>query len=263
MKLGLLIVPAIAAALNAQEPGGLGGPGGGFSFIRMHPVLSALDSNEDGIISAKELKNAPKVLAKLDKDKDGQLTREELRPAFGGGRGFGGPGGPGGEGRRGGPGGREGGAGGPQAGGADEMVKTIMAFDKNGDGKISKDELPERMQGMFDRADADKDGFLSKDEITKMAAARMLSGPQGDPEGGREGRGPGGPGGPGGRPDIVFAALDTNNDGVISADEIKASAESLAKLDKNGDGKITEDEVRPRMPMGRGGPRGEGPSQDR
>lgn len=243
MKLKLLIVPAVATALTAQ------GPGGGFSFIRMHPVLSALDSDEDGTISAKELKNAPTVLAKLDKDKDGQLTREELRPAFGGGRGFGGPGGPRGE----------GGPGGPPAGGAAEMVKTIMAFDKNGDGKISKEELPERMQGMFDRADTDKDGFLSKDEITKLAGARAGTGPQGGPE--REGRGPGGR--PGGRPDAVFAALDTNNDGVISADEIKASVISLAKLDKNGDGKITEDEVRPQMPMGRGGPRGEGRPQER
>ncbi len=257
MKLKLLIVPAVATALTAQ------GPGGGFSFIRMHPVLSALDSDEDGTVSAKELKNAPKVLAKLDKDKDGQLTREELRPAFGGGRGPGGPrgeGGPGGEGRRGGPGGRDNGPGGPQGGGPDEMVKTIMAFDKNGDGKISKEELPERMQGMFDRADTDKDGFLSKDEITKLAAARAGNGPQGGPDGEREGRGPGGPGG---RPDAVFAALDTNNDGVISADEIKASVVSLAKLDKNGDGKITEDEVRPQMPMGRGGPRGEGRPQER
>ena len=51
----------------------------------------------------------------------------------------------------------------------------------------------------------------------------------------------------------LFAALDTNGDGVIDAQEIANAAASLRKLDRNGDGKLTEDEVRPAM-----GGRGEG-----
>ena len=57
----------------------------------------------------------------------------------------------------------------------------LMANDKNKDGKLSKAELPERMQGMFSKADSNKDGSLSKDELTKFIASS----------------GPGGPGGPG------------------------------------------------------------------
>ncbi len=69
-----------------------------------------------------------------------------------------------------------------------------------------------------------------------------------------EGRGPGGhrpgPHGPGGRhgPPPVIAALDTNRDGVISADEIANASASLLTLDKNGDGTLTIAELRPPRP---------------
>ena len=241
MKQTLLVISiAAAASLHGQERGPR--PGGEGRF--MNPIVTALDADRDGTISAAEIKNAPNALAVLDKDKDGKITREEVRPNFG-------PGGPGE--RR--PEGREG--GGPQGGNAAaEMVKTLMAFDKNGDGKLSKEELPERMQGMFARGDANKDGFLSKEEIQKLAAASTGAG-AGQPE---ERRGPGGPQGM--RPDPVFAALDTDSDGVISAAEIKASATSLLKLDRNGDGQITQDELRPNM--GPGGMRGnQGPPNER
>ena len=56
----------------------------------------------------------------------------------------------------------------------------------------------------------------------------------------------------------ILAALDTNKDGVIDADEIAKSAESLKTLDKNGDGKLTEDELHPPRPEGQGGPGGKG-----
>lgn len=215
--------------------------------MRFSPLLSALDTNHDGIISGKEMDNAPAALRTLDKNNDGQLTPDEYRPNFGGrGRGEGGGRG---EGR--GEGGPEREATGPSA---RELQDTLMAFDKNKDGKLSKDELPERMQGMFDRGDVNHDGFLTTDEIAKLAAAQ--SAPAGAPrgegrgdgngEGRGEGRGFGGPGGRGpGRGDPVVAALDTDHDGIISAAEINDSPKTLRTLDTNHDGQITEDEIRP------------------
>ena len=78
--------------------------------------------------------------------------------------------------------------------------------------------------------------------------------PEGGPEGQRR------PEGQANRPMIspLFAALDTNNDGVIDATEIAQAAEHLKKLDKNGDGKITQDEIGNRMGRGPGGPGGPG-----
>jgi Ca2+-binding EF-hand superfamily protein len=49
-------------------------------FMRLHPVLAALDSNHDGEISANEILNAPAALLTLDKNRDGQLTEDELLP---------------------------------------------------------------------------------------------------------------------------------------------------------------------------------------
>lgn len=47
--------------------------------------------------------------------------------------------------------------------------------------------------------------------------------------------------------DPLLNALDTNHDGVIEAEEIRAASASLLTLDKNGDGEITADEMRMRQ----------------
>ena len=47
----------------------------------------------------------------------------------------------------------------------------LMGFDENKDGKISKAELPERMQPLMVRIDRDNDGFLSKEELESMGGA--------------------------------------------------------------------------------------------
>ncbi len=131
--------------------------------MRMIPVLAALDADHDGTISAKEIENAAVALRTLDKNGDGDLTAEEMRPSFGpGGRGPGGPGGP--EGRN------AGGPGGPGGFNPQAMIDRLMQNDKNGDGKLSKDELPDRMARMLTVADTDKDGALSKQEITAAMA---------------------------------------------------------------------------------------------
>jgi hypothetical protein len=49
-------------------------------FMRFHPVLAALDADQNGEISASEVKRAPAALATLDKNGDGRLTEDELLP---------------------------------------------------------------------------------------------------------------------------------------------------------------------------------------
>jgi hypothetical protein len=51
-------------------------------------------------------------------------------------------------------------------------------------------------------------------------------------------------------PNPILKALDTNGDGVISADEITNASTALKQLDANGDGQLTQDELRPPCPMG-------------
>ncbi len=43
-------------------------------------------------------------------------------------------------------------------------------WDRDGDGKLARDELPSRLRGNFDRADADGDGFISRDEDARFRA---------------------------------------------------------------------------------------------
>ncbi len=231
-----LAVAGVTAGFAQQGPGGPGG----MSFVKMSPILNGLDTNQDGIVSAAELADAPAQLKKLDKNGDGKLSRDEA------GLQMVAPGGRGGEGGRG--GGDEPPAPAPSAA---ELTETLMAFDRNHNGQLEKSEVPERMQGMFDRGDTNDDGILTHDEIASLAEANRQ-------QGGNGGRGAGrGPGGPGGF-DLAFTALDTNKDGEISTSEIAGSVATLKTLDKNGDGQITADEAAPTF-GGRGfGGRGPG-----
>ncbi|MFN7892618.1 MAG: EF-hand domain-containing protein, partial [Pirellula sp.] len=102
-------------------------------------------------------------------------TTVMAQPPRGGGRG------PGGEGA---------------GGGVEESVSRMMSFDKNKDGKLSVEELGDtRLKSLMERADTDKDGFITKDELTQMLTKEAQSNPEGGRGGGRSpgGRGPGGP----------------------------------------------------------------------
>jgi Ca2+-binding EF-hand superfamily protein len=244
----ILVIAVTAIGALAQDAAG--GPGGGMSFIRMSPILNAVDVNQDGVLSAAEIAGASAQIRKLDKNGDGKLTRDEAGLQMGGrggGRGRG-------EGR-----GEEGGGDEPPAPAptAAELTATLMMFDANHNGQLEKSEVPERMQGMFERGDTNHDGVLTQDEIVKLAEANRQANSGG--RGGGEGRGGEGRGRGGNQFDLAFTALDTDHNGEISADEINNAAASLKTLDKNGDGQITEDEVTPNM-GGRGG-RGPGGNQ--
>lgn len=75
----------------------------------------------------------------------------------------------------------------------DRAQELIAQLDGNGDGKLAKEELPERFQLMFGFMDANRDGFIDADEALTFVKAR---GGRGGPGGGRNRgdrqRGPGG-----------------------------------------------------------------------
>ncbi len=200
-------------------------------------IAGALDTNHDDVISGTEISAASAALKALDANHDGRLAAEELRPGFG-------------------PGGRRGrgdegeGRGGPPAASADDLADTLMAFDRNGDGRLERAEVPERFQGLYDRADGNKDGVLTRDELKQSATATIQNdegrGRRGGREGGGFGRGRGGA-----MADPLMRVLDTDRDGVLSDAELAKSPEALKTLDANHDGKLSVDEFRPQPTGGR------------
>jgi CubicO group peptidase (beta-lactamase class C family) len=49
----------------------------------------------------------------------------------------------------------------------------LKRFDKNGDGKLQKDEVPEALLKLFERIDANKDGFVTPEEAAKLKLPGM------------------------------------------------------------------------------------------
>lgn len=140
-----------------------------------------------------------------------------------------------------------------------------MAFDKDGDGKLTRSEVTdERLRRLFDRADADKDGSVTKAELTALAAKEKASF-RGGPGGfGPPGGGPGGPGGPVMAPPrpgeilppFLQRALDLTPEQKVQLDELQKDVDArLAKILTDAQ-KKTLDQMRRRGP---GGPGGFGP----
>ena len=104
----------------------------------------------------------------------------------------GGPGSPGegqrGEGQRGGgplAGGSGPGGGGSGRRGGGDPSQFFASLDKDGDGKLTEEEMPERMRERFALMDANKDKSIDKDEFIKgMEAFRAAGGGRGEGRGG-------------------------------------------------------------------------------
>jgi Ca2+-binding EF-hand superfamily protein len=245
----------------AGQPAGGRDSGGRSNRGQFDPgaIFDRMDTNKDGKLEKSELPEQARdrmgrLFDQLGKD---TVTKEEYTKALSqmmrNGR-------PGGEGQPGAQGGRPGG----------DFFKQL---DKNKDGKISKDEIPEqmreRMAGLFERIGKDE---ISLEELAKMRQQREGSRPEGEkPEGERregarpdgergerkrsggdspepemrrrgdgnpadrpEGGRPGmGPGGP-----AFMRVLDENRDGRISKAEALNVAKLFVELDKNNDGEL-------------------------
>jgi Spy/CpxP family protein refolding chaperone len=148
------------------------------------------------------------------------------------------------------------------------FVDALMAFDKNKNGKLEKSELIDpRLRQMFDRADTNKDGVVTKEELAALAE-RMR-----EENGRRAGFGPpGGAGGPPGGPPGQFGprGFGPPAPGQIVPpflqERLKLTAEQkkqLEALQKEIDSKLdkilTEEQRKQLKEMRRGfGPRGPG-----
>ena len=219
---------ALAAALGLhgcaaadQAPGGgpPGATGVGDGALRRLPAFRALDTDEDGAISAGEIDAAAESLASLDADGDGRLSAAELRPP-----------------RRGGP------IGGP-ARTPQEATAAFMAMDADGDGALAGAELSSQFQSLVSRADADGDGSATEAEILALMTSEAER--PGDPDR----RGAAGPPGTGDRPTQpalpLMAALDADGDGAVSGAELASAPRALRALDGDGDDRLTPDELGP------------------
>jgi hypothetical protein len=140
----------------------------------------------------------------------------------------GGPGGPPGHGRR--------------FGGPPPAEPLMVALDTNRDDELDATEIA-NASAALKTLDKDGDGKLSADELMPPS-----------PGGTNQFRGTPPPGAKRPAPPLV-AALDTNGDGELDATEIANAGAALLQLDVNGDGKLSKDELRPK---GHGGPGGAG-----
>jgi Ca2+-binding EF-hand superfamily protein len=164
-----------------------------------------LDANNDTVLEADEVpesgRKAFEALLKLgDADKDGKLQASEMRALTAKAM-----------------------SASPGAG------QRFRAADKDGDGKLSRDEFPGR-PGAFDRLDADKDGFLTREEVAtffrKVAGQPKAKGAARSPE-------------------ERFKALDKDGDGKLSRDEFPGRPAGFDRLDADKDGFLSRAEVLP------------------
>ena len=196
-------------------------------FMRAMPVLAALDANKDGVISKAEIDNATGALRSLDANKDGELTEEEMRPDFAGMRGRSGRpselSGRGGFGRP--PEGNRGGFGSGvergSAGGDNPMIDRLMQMDENGDGKLSSNEVSERLSPLFDRADQNKDGFATRDELGVIASGASRDAGTGRPVTGNPN------------------AVQPRSDSELANIYLKQAQVVHSRYDKDSDGQLT------------------------
>ena len=143
----LEVDPDAGRVFGAGRPGlgggRFGGPGGRGPGAMVDRMMS-WDANEDGIITRDE---APERMRdrfdSIDANGDGMLETEELENMLPPGRGA------------------------PGGGGLDPAER-LRQFDADGDGRITRDELPDRMERMVDHFDTNGDDVIDAAELEAM-----------------------------------------------------------------------------------------------
>lgn len=185
ITLTVLALSFVAFPVLAEEEAG--GPGKGAG-------LRDLDKNGDRVITEEEAGAAWARIGQLDKDGDGKVTGQEMMAGAKGkgmqgkGKGKGNPG---------------------------EFIKRM---DKNEDGNLSKDEVPEQLWARISQLDKDGDSSISREELAAGAKGRM-----------EQGRG--------------FEMADKNGDGKLTQDEAPKFWDRISRADLDKDGAVSMEEM--------------------
>ena len=201
---------------------GPGGPGGR-PMITFKQMLERLDKNKDGKLQKDEIpEDGParflrEMMERQNKDSITAEDFEQFQQRMAGGV-----------------------AGGRPGMGAFAPGEFFKRFDKNNDGKLQKDELPdglrERLSRVFEK--------LGRNELSQEEFGRSMA-ELGPPAGGAPGTG-----GPGGRmnesPEERFKRMDANGDGKVTLEEIPAENRDRVKpmFDRLKKDVLTLDDVR-------------------
>jgi len=249
------------AALADDQPAGESGADGAALFTK-------LDTNQDGKLTASEVPEAHKRLFErlvrlADADGDGSLVLAEFTAGLK-------------------PGDRSDDETPPSRPRRDDrpnqgkpkpdLQSMVKRLDRNGDGRVTPDEVPEKRKEQFQRLlarlDRNGDKELAMDELERLpgtpaepgAAEKPAATPTDSP---KKEKGKGKPG-QNGNPQRFFSRFDKNGDGKLTADEAPAERpqffeQLVARGDKDGDQAVSLAEFvavgRERMKKG-GAPQG-------
>jgi Ca2+-binding EF-hand superfamily protein len=148
---------------NAHGPGQVPEPGAAAAGAgAADPLFALLDTDGDGVISAKELHKAVAVLKELDANHDGSITWEEVVAGSGVAHQL----------QMGQSDAGIGTTGGGFSGKQSQAVERFMQYDKNHDGKLTPDELPPQALALLRDADLNKDGAIDAREL-QIAVEKM------------------------------------------------------------------------------------------
>ncbi|WP_395716130.1 redoxin family protein [Prosthecobacter sp.] len=135
-KLGFIFLGGVALAVSAI------GLRAQSQLAEFDSRFKAFDKNNDGVISGDEM-NSAQYLKMLDADKNGTLTREEALQGVRKTQNL--------------------------IGGGSDTGGLFKRLDKNADGKLTEEELPNKR--WFNGLDTDKDGSVTLDEAVKTLAS--------------------------------------------------------------------------------------------